>query len=120
MNEYRVPELNVQNGVLKALSFLFEYIREMGKEYVYATGAAVVKHVALGVVGLGCEDAMLQLLNPLIPKLFETSPHVIDRVIEAIDADRVAVGTGAMLNYVLGWAFRSGEKGPSAVLATLQ
>ena len=26
MNEYRVPELNVQNGVLKSLSFLFEYI----------------------------------------------------------------------------------------------
>jgi hypothetical protein len=26
MNEYRVPEINVQNGVLKSLSFLFEYI----------------------------------------------------------------------------------------------
>ncbi|KAG5606688.1 hypothetical protein H5410_028180 [Solanum commersonii] len=31
MNEYRVPELNVQNCVLKSLSFLFEYIGEMGK-----------------------------------------------------------------------------------------
>jgi splicing factor 3B subunit 1 len=31
MNEYRTPELNVQNGVLKALSFMFEYIGEMGK-----------------------------------------------------------------------------------------
>ncbi|CAN0880602.1 Splicing factor 3B subunit 1 [Linum grandiflorum] len=31
MNEYRVPELNVQNGVLKSLSFLFEYIGEMGR-----------------------------------------------------------------------------------------
>ncbi|KAH0691117.1 hypothetical protein KY289_018475 [Solanum tuberosum] len=31
MNEYRVPGLNVQNGVLKSLSFLFEYIGEMGK-----------------------------------------------------------------------------------------
>ena len=36
MNEYRVPELNVQNGVLKSLSFLFEYIGEMAKDYVYA------------------------------------------------------------------------------------
>src|SRR5437868_12394408 len=36
MNEYRIPELNVQNGVLKSLSFLFEYIGEMGKDYVYA------------------------------------------------------------------------------------
>jgi splicing factor 3B subunit 1 len=33
---YRTPELNVQNGVLKSLSFLFEYIQEMGKDYVYA------------------------------------------------------------------------------------
>lgn len=36
MNEYRVPELNVQNGVLKALSFMFEYIGEVGKDYIYA------------------------------------------------------------------------------------
>lgn len=36
MNENRVPELNVHNGVLKSLSFLFEYIEEMGKEYVHA------------------------------------------------------------------------------------
>ena len=36
MNEYRVPELNVQNGVLKSLSFMFEYIGEMSKDYVYA------------------------------------------------------------------------------------
>ncbi|KAJ2342113.1 U2 snRNP component prp10, partial [Coemansia sp. RSA 2673] len=36
MNEYRVPELNVQNGVLKSISFLFEYIGAMGKDYVNA------------------------------------------------------------------------------------
>ena len=63
MNEYRTPEMNVQNGVLKSLSFLFEYIQEMGKDYVYAitplledalmdrdlvhrqTAAAAVKHL---------------------------------------------------------------------------
>lgn len=128
MNEYRVPELNVQNGVLKALSFLFEYIGEMGKDYVYAvtplledalvdrdqvhrqTAAAVVKHMALGVVGLGCEDAMMHLLNLLVPNLFETSPHVIDRVIEAIDAIRVAVGTGSVMNYVWAGLFHPARK----------
>ena len=26
----------MQNGVLKSLSFLFEYIGEMGKDYIYA------------------------------------------------------------------------------------
>ena len=66
------------------------------------TAASVVKHLALGVVGLGCEDALLHLLNLLFPNLFETSPHVIDRIIEAIDAIRVAVGTGMTLNYC--WA----------------
>ncbi|KAK3054412.1 U2 snRNP component prp10 [Extremus antarcticus] len=134
MNEYRVPELNVQNGVLKSLSFLFEYIGEMAKDYVYAvtplledalvdrdqvhrqTAASVVKHVALGVVGLGCEDAMLHLLNLLYPNLFETSPHVIDRVIEAIDAVRLAVGTGVVMNYVWAGLFHPARKSADAMV----
>src|SRR3954469_3157065 len=80
MNEYRVPELNVQNGVLKSLSFLFEYIGEAGKDYQYAVlpllddaltdrdqvhrqiACNVVKHMALGAVGLDREDAFLHLL----------------------------------------------------------
>jgi len=128
MNEYRVPELNVQNGVLKSLSFLFEYIGEMAKDYVYAvtplledalidrdqvhrqTAASVVKHVALGVVGLGCEDAMVHLLNLLYPNLFETSPHVIDRIIEAIEAIRMAVGAGVVMNYVWAGLFHPARK----------
>ncbi|KIW11014.1 hypothetical protein PV08_10313 [Exophiala spinifera] len=128
MNEYRVPELNVQNGVLKSLSFLFEYIGEMAKDYVYAvtplledalidrdqvhrqTAASVVKHVALGVVGLGCEDAMVHLLNLLYPNLFETSPHVIDRIIEAIEAIRMAVGPGIVMNYVWAGLFHPARK----------
>ena len=128
MNEYRVPELNVQNGVLKSLSFLFEYIGEMAKDYVYAitplledalidrdqvhrqTAASVVKHVALGVVGLGCEDAMVHLLNLLYPNLFETSPHVIDRIIEAVDAIRMAIGPGLTMNYVWAGLFHPARK----------
>ncbi|KAJ3413449.1 Splicing factor 3B subunit 1 [Chytridiales sp. JEL 0842] len=119
MNEYRVPELNVQNGVLKSLSFLFEYIGEMGKDYIYAvtplledalidrdlvhrqTACTTVKHMALGVVGLGCEDALLHLLNYVIPNIFETSPHVINAVFEALDGLRMALGPATMLQYVL-------------------
>jgi len=128
MNEYRVPELNVQNGVLKAMSFLFEYIGEMAKDYVYAvaplledalidrdqvhrqTAASVVKHIALGVVGLGCEDAMVHFLNLLWPNLFETSPHVIDRIIEAIEAIRVSVGMGVVMNYTWSGLFHPARK----------
>jgi splicing factor 3B subunit 1 len=99
MNEYRVPELNVQNGVLKALTFVFEYIGEMAKDYVYAvttlledalidrdqvhrqTAATVVKHIALGVVGLGCEDALIHLLNLVLPNIYEVSySKVVDAV----------------------------------------
>lgn len=110
------------------MSFLFEYIGEMAKDYHYAvtplledalidrdqvhrqTAASVVKHIALGVVGLGAEDSMLHLLNLLFPNIFETSPHVIDRIIEAIDAIRMAVGTGTVLNYVWGGLFHPARK----------
>lgn len=92
MNEYRVPELNVQNIVLKSLSFLFKYIGEMGKDYIYAvtppledslmdqdqvhrqSTASSVKHI--GVAGLGCEDALVHLLNYVWPNIFETSPLI--------------------------------------------
>ncbi|KAI8532139.1 hypothetical protein RHMOL_Rhmol11G0190400 [Rhododendron molle] len=36
MNEYQVSELNVQDGELKSMSFLFEYIGQMAKDYIYA------------------------------------------------------------------------------------
>ena len=89
MNEYRVPEMNVQNGCLKALSFLFEYIGEMGKDYVWPVSvlledalmdrdlihrqiaSSTVKHLALGVVGMGHEDALIHLLNLVWPNIFE-------------------------------------------------
>ena len=95
-----MPELNVQNGVLKSLSFMFEYIGEMGKDYVYAVvplledalmdrdpvhrqiACNVVKHMSLGCAGLSREDAMLHLLNYVWPNIFETSPHVISAVLE--------------------------------------
>ncbi|GJS54929.1 splicing factor 3B subunit 1 [Tanacetum coccineum] len=128
MNEYRVPELNVQNGVLKSLSFLFEYIGEMGKDYIYAvtplledalmdrdlvhrqTAASAVKHMALGVAGLGCEDALVHLLNYVWPNIFETSPHVINAVMEAIEGMLVALGAAVVLNYCLQGLFHPARK----------
>ncbi|KAL7751775.1 hypothetical protein RI367_002775 [Sorochytrium milnesiophthora] len=128
MNEYRVPELNVQNGVLKSLSFMFEYIGELGKDYTYAiaplledalidrdlvhrqTACSTVKHIALGVAGLGCEDAMIHLLNHVWPNIFETSPHVINAVMDAIDGLRVALGPGVLLNYVMQGMFHPARR----------
>jgi splicing factor 3B subunit 1 len=62
----------------------------MGKDYINAvaplledalmdrdlvhrqTACTTIKHMALGVVGLGCEDALRHLLNYIWPNIFET------------------------------------------------
>ena len=128
MNEYRVPELNIQNGVLKAISFMFEYIGVMGKDYVYAvtplledalmdrdpvhrqTGCAAVKHLALGVTGHGCEDALLHLLNFVWPNIFEESPHVIQAVFDAIQGLMVALGPNVILQYTIQGLYHPARK----------
>lgn len=128
MNEYRVPELNIQNGVLKAISFMFEYIGVMGKDYAYAvtplledalmdrdpvhrqTGCAAVKHLALGVAGHGCEDALLHLLNFVWPNIFEESPHVIQAVFDAIQGLMVSLGPNVILQYTLQGLYHPARK----------
>nr|CAG4648472.1 EOG090X00GC [Polyphemus pediculus] len=128
MNEYRVPELNVQNGVLKSLSFLFEYIGEMGKDYIYSvtslledalmdrdlvhrqTACAAIKHMALGVFGFGCEDALIHLLNYVWPNIFETSPHLVQAFMDAVEGMRVALGPIKILQYTLQGLFHPARK----------
>jgi splicing factor 3B subunit 1 len=48
---------------------------------------------------------MIHLLNLLWPNIFESSPHVIDRIIEAIEGIRMAVGVPLVMNYV--WSGKS-------------
>ncbi|CAK9856922.1 unnamed protein product [Sphagnum jensenii] len=128
MNEYRIPDMNIQNGVLKALSFMFEYIGEMGKDYICAvaplledalidrdvihrqTAATTVKHVALGVMGLGCEDILTHLLNFIWPNIFEVSPHVINAVMEAMEGLMVSLGPGRIFLYVLQGLYHPARK----------
>merc|ERR1719401_474629 len=128
MNEYRVPELNIQNGVLKALSFLFEYVGPMGRDYIYAvtplledalmdrdlvhrqTAAWTIKHLALGVQGLNCEDALIHLLNHVWPNIFEESPHVIQATCDAIEGLMVALGPNVILAYVVQGLYHPARK----------
>ncbi|AEY96553.1 FADR334Wp [Eremothecium gossypii FDAG1] len=120
MNDYKTPETNVQNGVLKAMSFMFEYIGRMSKDYLYVispllqdalidrdlvhrqTASTVVRHLALGCMGLGYEDLFIHLLNLIMPNVFETSPHAIVRILEGLEALRYALGPSIFMNYV--WA----------------
>lgn len=120
MNEYKTPETNIQNGILKALTFMFEYIGSISQDYIYMispliedalidrdlvhrqTASTIIKHLALNCSGSGNEDAFIHLLNLLIPNILETSPHVIARIIEGLECLCYAVGPGVFLNYI--WA----------------
>lgn len=128
MNEYRVPELNVQNGVLKSLSFLFEYIGEAGRDYVYPVSellidalsdrdlvhrqiaCSVVKHMSLGVYGMGCEDVLQHLLNYVWPNIFEISPHLVQAFTEAVDGLRISLGAPILFQYLLQGLFHPARK----------
>ena len=57
--------------------------------------------MSLGVYGLGCEDALQHLLNFVWPNLFETSPHVIGAVLEALEGIRVSLGAHKLMQYTL-------------------
>merc|ERR1711904_646421 len=128
MNEYRVPEINVQNGVLKSLSFMFEYIGEMSHDYIYSvvpliqdalmdrdlvhrqTAAFTIQHLSLGVAGLGCEDALSHLMNYLWPNILEASPHIIQATTGAIAGMRVALGPSSVLLFLIQGLFHPSRK----------
>ena len=59
------------------------------------------------LAGLGCEDALLHLLNHVWPNIFETSPHVVQAVTGAINGCRLALGPAVILGYVLQVRFQS-------------
>jgi len=100
----------------------------MGKDYIYAvtpllvdalmdrdlvhrqTACTVVQHLALGVYGLGTEDALIHLLNHVWPNVFEASPHVHNAFIGASEGLRMSLGVGMILNYVLQGLFHAARK----------
>ena len=128
MNEYRLPEMNVQNGVLKAMSFMFEYIGETASNYIYACipvledalmdrdlihrqqASAAISHLAVGVYGQGCEDGIQHLLNYVFPNIFEVSPHLNKAVLAAIESCRLALGPPVLLMYVLQGLFHPARR----------
>ena len=128
MNEYRVPLNNVQNGVLKTLAFMFEHIGPAAKDYVYALvplfkdalldrdlvhrqiATSALKNMALGLVGFGCEDALIHLFNFAFANVFEASPHAANAVFDAFEGMRLAVGPGFMLLYILQGLFHPAKR----------
>lgn len=95
--------------------------------------------MALGVFGFGCEDALIHLLNYVWPNIFETSPHLVQAFMEAVEGLRVALGPIKILQYTLqvssdlqelisanvhaysiAWLAASGDKNKSNVVILLE
>jgi splicing factor 3B subunit 1 len=74
------------------------------------TACAIVKHLAIGTAGLGYEEALTHLLNLVWPNIFETSPHVIGGVMDAIEAMRLGLGPGVLMSYVLQGMFHPARR----------
>lgn len=128
MNEYRLPEINVQNGCLKSLAFLFEYIGEMAKDYIYAItplyeealidrdlihrqiACSGIKHLAIGVYGFGCEDSLTHLMNLVWPNIYENSPHMVNAVMDGVDGFRLSIGSCRVLQYALQGLFHPARR----------
>ncbi|KAJ8583066.1 putative nuclear protein [Rhizopogon salebrosus TDB-379] len=111
LNEYRTAELNVRTGCLKALTFSAYYCDSVvtmledaltDRGLVHRqTASVIMRHIALGVVGMGCEDSMMHLMSLVWPNCFETSPHVIGVVMDAVEAMWACLGPGILWSYVL-------------------
>lgn len=60
-----------------------------------------IQHLALGVYGFGCEDALNHLLNYVWPNVFETSPHVVQAFMGAVEGMRLGLGPTRVLQYAM-------------------
>ncbi len=65
------------------------------------TSMSAIQHMALGVYGFGCEDALNHLLNHVWPNIFESSPHVVQAFMGAVEGMRVGIGPSKILQYTL-------------------
>ena len=65
------------------------------------TAMASIGHLALGVYGFGCEDALTHMLNYVWPNVFESSPHVVQAFMGAVEGIRVGLGPSKILQYTL-------------------
>ena len=65
------------------------------------TAMSAIGHLALGVYGFGCEDALNHILNYVWPNIFESSPHVVQAFMAAIEGIMVGLGPTKILQYCL-------------------
>lgn len=62
------------------------------------------------MAGLGCEDSLYHLLNYVWPNIFETSPHVINSIMDAVESLRIGIGAGNLFLYTVHGLFHPARR----------
>lgn len=128
LNEYRTPDYNVQNATIKSLQSLFQVIGRDCANYCYSVtplltfalierdinhrqhACSAVTSFVLGLFGQGKEDAIIHLLNHVIPNIFENTLTFTKIFMETMNAIRASLGPGVVLQYVLSGLFHPAKK----------
>ncbi|VDO96091.1 unnamed protein product [Soboliphyme baturini] len=95
------------NRILVNVLNVYLFLRDLVHRQIAMDAVA---HMALGVCGFSCEDALIHLLNYVWPNVFETSPHVIQRFIFACEGMRVSLGPCRVMQYCLQGLFHPARK----------
>ena len=96
--KYHIKWVIVEFHVTNLLIFFLSCCRDLVHRQ---TSMSAIQHIALGVYGFGCEDALTHLMNYVWPNIFETSPHVVQASMGSIEGMRVGVGPSKILQYAL-------------------
>ncbi len=96
-----LPKLDYCHFVFR-LGIILMSLISVSRDLVHRqTAMSAIGHLALGVYGFGCEDSLTHLLNYVWPNIFETSPHVVQAFMHAVEGIRVGTGSAKILQYVL-------------------
>mmetsp|Transcript_35960 Transcript_35960/g.69843 ORF Transcript_35960/g.69843 Transcript_35960/m.69843 type:complete len:451 (+) Transcript_35960:1317-2669(+) len=128
IQEYITLDSNIQNGILKALAFLFEFIGEQTKNLILfllpllesaisnqdvvhrQISCNIIQHMSINVLNLNCEELIQHLFNFVWPNIFEKSPHMKKAVINCIDSCRIILGGSLIYFYVINGLFHPSKK----------
>nr|BAS01606.1 mRNA splicing factor U2 snRNP subunit [Lotharella vacuolata] len=128
IQEYIMLDSNIQNGILKSLAFLFEFIGEQTKNLMLVLlpllesaitnqdvvhrqiSCNIIQHISINVLNLNCDDLIQHLFNYIWPNIFEKSPHMKKAVINCIDSCRITLGAPLIYFYVLNGLFHPSRK----------
>mmetsp|Transcript_2874 Transcript_2874/g.5510 ORF Transcript_2874/g.5510 Transcript_2874/m.5510 type:complete len:451 (-) Transcript_2874:352-1704(-) len=128
IQEYIILDSNIQNGILKSLAFLFEFIGEQTKNLILILlpllesaitnqdvvhrqiACNIIQHVSINVLNMNCEELIQHLFNYVWPNIFERSPHMKKAVVNCIDSCRVILGGSLIYFYVINGLFHPSKK----------